>query len=407
MLRRAFHHLGSLRLTVLLLAFSMALVFFATLDQTHWGIRLVQKEYFESFFCAYPLNADAKFRLPMPGGFLVGGLLIVNLLAAHFRHFKPGWHRSGIAVTHAGVLLLVVSGFTTAALQKEAMTVIPEGGSANWASDFNEAELALIDTTDANTDTVTVVPDALLRDRDSKGVFAVPGSALELRIHRFYPNAPIVPPVMAKDFPGLEPVKVDNGVAARTPLIIVPQHENFSPNARNSPSAVVEVIDAGKSLGTWLLNTDLAGTTGPQTFGLGGRSYEIALRMKRTYFPFALRLEKFTHDKYPGTEIPKNFASEVTILDPREAGPRAATISMNKPLRHDGHTFYQASFDVAGGTTTTALQTVQNSSYLLPYAAVALVGLGMCIQFGISLGRFLTALKKTHAPEANGGTPNA
>lgn len=399
MLKRIFHHLGSLKLTVLLLACSMALVFFATLDQTHWGIGLVQKKYFESLFCAYPLNTDAKFRLPMPGGFLVGGLLVINLLAAHFRHFKPGWHRSGIAVTHAGVLLLVVSGFSTAALQQESMTVIPEGAASNWAADFTESELALIDTTDAHADKVTVVPDALLRDRETKGIFAVPGSAIELRIHRFYPNAPIVPPVMAKNFPGLEPVKVDNGVGARTPLVIVPQEENFSPNARNSPSAVVEVLDAGKSLGTWLVNTDLAGTTGPQTFEVGGRTYHIALRMKRTYFPFALRLDKFTHDKYPGTEIPRNFASDVTILDPREAGPRSVTISMNKPLRHDGYTFFQASFGSEGGTATTALQTVRNASYLLPYAAVFLVGFGMCIQFGISLGKFLKAMRKTHHGE--------
>ena len=39
----------SLRLTVTLLAFSMALVFFGTLDQVNIGINKAQKVYFESF----------------------------------------------------------------------------------------------------------------------------------------------------------------------------------------------------------------------------------------------------------------------------------------------------------------------------------------------------------------------
>ncbi len=420
-MKKLFHILGSLKLTVPLLAASMSVVFFGTIDQVHWGINVVQKEYFQSLFCAYPLNPDAwrslpgigpalagaGLRIPMPGGYLIGGLLLLNLVCAHFRHFRARWDKSGIAVTHAGVFLLLVSGFTTAAFQEESMTSIGEGSTGSWSESFQETELALTDTTDEKTDKVTVVPDALLRDRTTKGIFAVPGSAMELRIHRFYPNAPIVPPVIAKNFPGLEPVKVDNGVGARTPLVIVPQNENFSPDAGNSPSAVIEVIVAGKSLGTWLVNTALADTTGPQSFESGGRSYQIALRLKRTYFPFALRLDKFTHEKYAGTDIPKNFASDITLLDPKEAGPRSVTISMNNPLRHGGLTFYQAKFGDRNGTTVSLLQTVRNPSYLLPYAAVALVGAGMCLQFGISLIRFLKALKKTHAHEPTGGMRNA
>ncbi|SVC60354.1 uncharacterized protein METZ01_LOCUS313208, partial [marine metagenome] len=43
----------SLRLTVTLLAFSLALVFFGTLDQVNIGINKAQKDYFESFFVAW------------------------------------------------------------------------------------------------------------------------------------------------------------------------------------------------------------------------------------------------------------------------------------------------------------------------------------------------------------------
>lgn len=406
-MKKLFHAFGSLKLTVPLLLGCMALVFFATLDQVHWGINTVQKEYFESFVCAYPLNTDAwtplpgvgaafakaGVRIPLPGGFLLGGLLLINLVCAHFRHFRASWAKSGIAVTHFGVLLLIVSGFTTAMFQRDGVAIIPTGGSTDFYSDFYVCELALIDTTDPKTDKVTVVPEALLLD-SSKGVFAVPGADMEIRMHRFYENAPILPPIQAKNFPELTPVKVDNGIAAATPMVIVPQRKTFSPNTRNSPSAVLELVAGGKSLGTWLLNTDLAGTFPAQTFSVGERRWEIALRQKRNYFPFSLRLEKFTHDKYPGTEIPKNFASDITLNDPKEGAPRAVTISMNQPLRHAGLTFYQAGFDGSGATASTSLQTVRNPSYLLPYAAVFLVGAGMMIQFMLSLFRFLGRKKE-------------
>ncbi|MBT3569324.1 MAG: hypothetical protein HN494_10805, partial [Opitutae bacterium] len=43
----------SLRLTVTLLAFSLALVFFGTLDQVNIGINKAQQDYFESFFVTW------------------------------------------------------------------------------------------------------------------------------------------------------------------------------------------------------------------------------------------------------------------------------------------------------------------------------------------------------------------
>ena len=392
-MKKFFHHLGSLRLTVLLLLASMALVFFGTLDQTRFGIHLVQKAYFESWICVYPLNAEGP-RLPLPGGFLVGTLLTLNLAAAHFRYFRPGLARIGIAVTHAGVLLLVVSGFLTAALQRESMMTIAEGESADWAADFNESELALIDTTDSKEDRVVAVPESILRKGIKSGEIALPGTPLSAAILDFFPNAPVVGPAMAATMPDLKPVKVDNGLAAKSSIVILPRAENFSPNARNSRSAIVKLQAGAENLGTWLVNVDLAGTFPAQTFTHAGRSYEIALRMKRTYFPFALHLQKFTFDKYPGTEIPKNFASDVIIRDPREAGERAVTISMNKPLRHGGYTFYQASFNQGRAGSSTALQTVRNPGYLIPYMAVTLVGLGMLIHFGLMLVRFASGRKQ-------------
>ena len=70
----------SLRLTVVLLALSMLLVFAATLAQVDLGIWAVQQEYFRSFVAFWHIG---PLFVPRPGGYLVGGMLLINLLAAH------------------------------------------------------------------------------------------------------------------------------------------------------------------------------------------------------------------------------------------------------------------------------------------------------------------------------------
>ena len=57
--------------------------------------------------------------------------------------------------------------------------------------------------------------------------------------------------------------------------------------------------------------------------------------------PFQLRLEKFSIDYYPGSEMPMDYRSEVTVLPDGEK----RTISMNHILRWKGYRFLQADYD--------------------------------------------------------------
>jgi hypothetical protein len=54
----------SLRLTVVLLALSIVLIFWATLDQVHLGVWAVQQKFFHSFFVFVRLGEPAGPRLP-------------------------------------------------------------------------------------------------------------------------------------------------------------------------------------------------------------------------------------------------------------------------------------------------------------------------------------------------------
>jgi hypothetical protein len=110
------------------------------------------------------------------------------------------------------------------------------------------------------------------------------------------------------------------------------------------------------------------------------------MRPKRIYQPYSLKLIKFSHDLYPGTDIPKNFSSRIQI-NPADGGPsREVLIYMNNPLRYAGLTYYQQSFD--NNDHTTILEVVRNPSWLAPYIACGAITLGLVIQFLIHLVGF-------------------
>jgi hypothetical protein len=73
-------------------------------------------------------------------------------------------------------------------------------------------------------------------------------------------------------------------------------------------------------------------------------------------------------------------------VNPSKNEDREVEIFMNNPLRYDGMAFYQASFEP--GDTVTVLQVVKNPSWLTPYLACLMVGLGLTVQFMIHLVEF-------------------
>jgi hypothetical protein len=153
-------------------------------------------------------------------------------------------------------------------------------------------------------------------------------------------------------------------------------------DAIDQRAAFVEPVVGGASQGVWLVSNGLGGR---QVFTAGGRTYELAMRARREYLPYALTLKDFRHDVYPGTEIPKNFSSLVTLTNPERNETRDVLIYMNQPLRYDGKAFYQASF--GKGDTLSILQVVENPGWLIPYVACVLVAAGLILHFAIALQR--------------------
>ncbi len=392
-MNKVFKVLTSLRLTVVCLSFAILLIFIGTLAQVDQGLYEAQNRYFRSLFVWW--SPDGHLKLPIfPGGYLIGGILLINLIASHFARFKFSKKKIGILLTHFGLILLLVGQFGTDLFSHESAMTLAVGETKNWSESFRETELALVDTTsDPNNDHVYVIADSLLAKKKPIESAKLP---LTLRVKNYWQNAEVFPqPPIATNIPRgtflSEQVGANTGDLAD--LCVLPKPSVTDPDDRDFPAAVVEFLDGTKSLGTYLF---WAGHQKPQTVDANGKSYETTLRLERQYYPFTITLLDAAHDKYKGTEIPKNFSSRVRIEYPDKHEARETQIYMNNPLRFAGLTFFQhqmSDFELArqaGLTPTSTFQVVRNPSWLTPYLACVLVALGLVIQFMTHLIGFAT-----------------
>ena len=404
-MRTLYKFFSSLGLTVTLLAFSMLLVLLATFEQVQWGVFEVQKRYFETFICmwTYPAqwpgaNSLDWLKIPLPGGFLLGGLLILNLLCAHFRYFRASWRKSGIVILHTGVVLLLISGFLTAYLQQEYFMWINVGAKSNYLESFHDLDLVFIDHTDPKMDTIVSIPTTMLDPNQPIHHEALP---FTVKTVYYYPNSTFL---LRSQNPTAPEMPADHGIATNRDLAVVPEPYNFTENAVNLSTAVVSIETDKGPIGKWLVSTFLDPKTAPpffakdlpQTFTVDGHKWEVTLRPRREYLPYTLRLDKFTHDLYPGTTIPKRFESQVQLTNPAHGEDRPVLIYMNHPLRYRGETFYQSGFEK--DDTATILQVVHNPSFVAPYIACIIVGAGLLFQFLYHFAEFSRKRNTVPAP---------
>lgn len=384
--------LASLRVTVVLFILSILLVFYGTLAQIDSGIWTVMRDYFRSFYVFIPFQLTVEFgkvffwlprdlqvpgSFPFIGGTTLGLLLLVNLLAAHAIRFKISWKRSGILILHLGLIIMMLGELFTGLYSVEGKMVIMEGESSNYVYIDRKFELAIVDPSDPKNDRITVVPSNQLK----KGTWVSHAELpFDIELVRWLVNAKTRKPKageenLASAGFGTEVTAVDVGEVSGVD----------TKQEVEQPACYVKLRNKeGTALGTYLFWTKF----NPQEIQVGGKTYQVSLQMKHDYKPFSLELIDFRFDRYPGTEKPKNFSSQVRLRDEERGEDREITIRMNEPLRHRGETFYQASWD-EGSEKGTVLQVVRNPAWLLPYISCGVVTLGMLIHFGITLIGFL------------------
>ena len=307
--------------------------------------------------------------------------------------------RGGIVLLHSGVAILMISELVVGLYGHESLMTIVEGESTSFARDIREVELAVISHGE-KTDHVVVVPESLLlaseragRDGDesqaSDAVISLEVSNIpfDLKVRRFIRNCQ-----MRSAEPDDELTESGMGSFA-VPVELDPV--DGMNDETDMSAAYVELINraTGSPIQTVLVSHDASesrGTVLPERVECGGRSWDLMLRFRRNYRPYAVELIDVRRDTYVGSSTPKSFQSTLRIANSKTNDDSTHTIWMNNPLRYNGETFYQSGYHpLPSGKEASTLQLVRNSGWMLPYIGCVVVAFGMFGQFWITLRRFL------------------
>ena len=165
-------------------------------------------------------------------------------------------------------------------------------------------------------------------------------------------------------------------------------------------AAIVRVSSNGESQ-----TVSLLGGKGiindPKKINLGGLEFYVRYGSKEYELPFALKLNDFIAEKYPGTESSySSFKSKVEVVDDGESWPYE--IYMNHVLDHEGYRFFQASFDPDEKGTVLSVNHdfwgtwITYIGYTLLYIGLLLILFDPGSRFG-QLKRMLDKVKKKKA----------
>lgn len=372
MIRKFLKFFSSLSFTVMLLVSLLIITFFMTLEQVELGIWFAKKKYFESLFVWQNFG---PISIPIfPGGLLIGGLLMINLIIAPFFSFKKSIDKLGIWMIHMGLIVLILGSFLIQQMAVESQLVVREGESTRFSQSRDLFELIVVKHNPGNDDQIISFPNKYLVRNNLLNHDTLP---FTVKINQYFSNSEL------RMSPFIEKL-VTSGAGRR--LNVLPLPPEGALNSVNNPSAIVEILHQDAPIGTWIVSSFIDRI---QIFTVKNEEYGLQLRPLRYYHPFILRLDNFTHDVYPGTTIPKNYASDVFVKHD-QGDSFSYKIYMNHPLRYAGLTFYQASFGEKD--TLTVLQVVKNAVWWFPYISSLIISLGLLVHVALMIRKRLKTL---------------
>ena len=328
-----------------------------------------------------------------------GGLAGLVLLAGCLLAFKK---RAGVVLLHAGIGLMMFSEFFVSKYAIEGKVRIREGETMNYLRDIRSVELAIVDSSAPDTDSVMAIPGSRLHPQpkwwqrfasSTTAAVTIDDEQLpfKVRIDKYFKNSELA------EANGHASSNFANRGTGLTTLAEDKRPVSGTDGEINVAALYAEFYrkDNGDSLGRYLLSQMVALQGVTEEVELDGKTYDVSLRFKRTYKPYSLSLYDVRKDNYLGTNKTLNYSSEVRLIDEgRDVG--RFRIWMNNPLRYSGETFYQSNYDIdPDGVEVTDLQVVTNTGWMMPYVGCMLVAVGMLMHFSMTLWRFLSRMSRT------------
>src|SRR5215469_4278897 len=230
LLNRLTKFFTSLRLTVVLLAFAIILIWVGTVAQADEGLYQAQTRYFKQWIVMGANMFGHHVPLLLPGGYLIGSILLVNLIAAHVARFQVTWKKLGIHLAHGGIILLLVGQLATDMFSRETQMRLTEGETKSYVESPSNYELIFSTSADAGHNQEIAIPARLLA---KGGEISNPQLPFSLRVKSYWHNSePIFRAPMTQNGPPL----TTNGVASHFDFRQVADTKTM--DDKNVPSAL-------------------------------------------------------------------------------------------------------------------------------------------------------------------------
>ena len=113
---------------------------------------------------------------------------------------------------------------------------------------------------------------------------------------------------------------------------------------KGSDYLTVKITDGSKSK-IVRLEGGLKAVGVPAFFEFNGLNYHLEYGMKRIKIPFYMKCNDFMLDRYPGSDMPSSYSSDLQVLDTANNEFGTKRVFMNHVLDYGGYRFFQSSYD--------------------------------------------------------------
>lgn len=391
---RIFDFLSGFGLATVTLLLLGLLTWFATLEQIDNGLYPTLAKYFDwkSWWLLPEINGKTV-PLPLPGGYWVCAVLLLNLILGGVIRMRKGWRHWGNLIAHFGIIFMLLGGGVAHHFSERGNMAVGEGESSNTAEDYFEYVVEVTEIKDDGKNVIHVIRGKDIDDLEGEAIrsFRFPGVPFALQLTGYLPNA--VPVSAVERAPDRNQHVADGYFLMEKPAKTPPEPaEQFTAACYARP-----VPDGGKAGDVFIL----AGASfHPYTYRQDGRVFTVDMRKRLWPMPFTVKLDKFTAEFHPGTMMASKFVSNITRIE--NGGEAKVTIRMNEPMRYEGLTFFQASYGPPGAgpgdKMYSVFEVVRNPADKWPEWSMWIVAFGMLVTFLSKLGSFLFAGSRAKRP---------
>ncbi len=122
-------------------------------------------------------------------------------------------------------------------------------------------------------------------------------------------------------------------------------YKPYDPKKASLMDALIVDVSSGNEMKQVVLRGGKGYAPVEEEINMDGAVIKLTYGSKNIELPFKIKLKDFQLERYPGSNSPSSYASEVVLIDKEENLNMPYRIYMNHVLNHRGYRFFQSSYD--------------------------------------------------------------